>query len=121
MKVPAVLATIGSSGGPVTSSVWYGVHGDDVVVSTLAAGTKARRVRADPRVSVLIDTKDRPYRGVAIEGFGQVCPDPGLEAWMMIARRYLGPVLPATLLARGQAGDRAVIRSRPRRVRPWNL
>jgi len=121
MRIPAILATIGSSGGPVTSAVWYALDGERLIVSTPARGTKARRVDANPRVSLVVDTKERPYRGVAIEGMAEVADDPALAGWMRIAHRYLGPDLPEGFIERARNGPRSIIAITPLRARPWNL
>jgi len=76
MTVPGVLSTIGRDGGPVTSAVWFGFVGDDILISTPALRPKARNARANPLVSFVVDTKERPYRGVAIEGRAEVLEDP---------------------------------------------
>jgi PPOX class probable F420-dependent enzyme len=121
MRTPGVLATIGRSGGPVTSAVWYGIDGSALLVSTPEAGTKASNVRANGRVSFIVDSRERPYRGVAIEGNAVVVDDGNLERWMAIARRYLGDQLPAEFLERARLRPRAIIEIQPRRVRTWNL
>ncbi len=121
MKVPCVLATIGRSGGPVTSAVWYAIREDHVIVSTPAGRTKANNVTANPRVSLLVDSRDRPYSGVAIEGRATLEPDPTGEGWRYIVRRYLGDDAPAEVLERAATQERALIVIRPLRVRHWNL
>jgi PPOX class probable F420-dependent enzyme len=120
MKVPGVLATIGRKGGPVASSVWFALEGDTIIVSTPVDRTKARNARADGRVSFLVDTRERPYSGVAIEGEAEVVEDPEGLLGLAIAQRYLGDDLPERITAR-EPGSRAIIRIRPLRVRPWNL
>jgi PPOX class probable F420-dependent enzyme len=118
---PGILSTLGPRGAPITSAVWFGFLDGDVIISTPADRPKARNARLDPRVSLIVDTKDRPYRGVAIEGDAQVIDDPGKSLMRAIAVRYLGPVLPPEMEERIALRDRVVLRIRPRRVRPWNL
>lgn len=120
-RTPGVLATMGRSGGPVTSAVWFTATQNAILVSTPEAGTKASNVRRDGRVSFIVDARERPYRGVAIEGTATLISDPELECWLQIAKRYLGPDLPGDVLQRGRAGPRAVIEIAPLRVRTWNL
>ena len=118
---PGVLATVGRSGGPVTSAVWYSAEPDAIVVSTPGDGTKAARVRGDPRVSFIVDSRERPYRGVAVEGTARVIDDPDLSRWTAIARRYLGDPLPVEFLERARSRPRALIAITPLRIRTWNL
>jgi PPOX class probable F420-dependent enzyme len=120
-RIPGVLATIGKSGGPVTSAVWYALEGDQIIISTPARGTKANRVHENARVSFVVDTKERPYRGVAIEGIAAVVADPHLAGWMTIAARYLGTDIPKGVTERVLSAPRAVIAITPLRARPWNL
>lgn len=120
-KTPGVLATIGRSGGPVTSAVWFGLEGDAIVVSTPEGGSKARNAGRDGRVSFIVDSRERPYRGVAIEGRAQLQADAGLDRWRKIARRYLGDDLDEAMRRRAEAGPRIVIVIEPLRVRAWNL
>ncbi len=121
MCVPGVLSTLGKDGAPVTSAVWFGFLDGDVIISTPADRPKARNARADARVSFVVDTKEMPYRGVAIEGIADVIEDPEQELMANIARRYLGPELPAWMEQRRARGARVVLRIRAWRVRPWNI
>ena len=121
MRVPGVLATLSPKGGPVTSAVWFGLHEGDIVISTPADRQKARNARLDGRVSFVVDTKEMPYRGVAIEGVAEVIEDPERLYVRSIAHRYVGPDLPPATRERIERSERVVLRIRPRRVRPWNL
>ena len=78
-KWPGVLSTLGPNGAPITSAVWFALVGDDIVISTPASRPKARNARLDARVSFIVDTKERPYKGVAIEGTAAVIDDPARQ------------------------------------------
>lgn len=123
MRVPCVLSTLRRDGAPITSSTWYGFSPEgEVIIATPAARNKARNVRRDPRISLLVDTRDMPYRGVAIEGRGEILPDPEGRLLGAIVERYLGPADAAQMLARLDTQDeRVIIRLRPLRVRPWGM
>ena len=120
-KWPGVLSTLSPNGAPITSAVWFGIAGDDIIISTPAGRPKARNARLDPRVSFVVDTKERPYRGVAIEGLAQVIDDPDRSMMRSIAERYLGPLLPPEVEQRIAGQDRALIRIKARRIRPWGI
>jgi PPOX class probable F420-dependent enzyme len=109
------------AGAPITSAVWFAVDGEEIVISTPATRPKARNARLVSRVSFIVDTKERPYRGVAIEGVARVDEDNGKREMRTIAERYLGPILPAAMEERIAAMDRVVLRIRPTRVRPWGF
>jgi PPOX class probable F420-dependent enzyme len=119
--VPGILATIGRSGGPVTSAVWYGLEGDTILVSTPADGTKAGNIRRDGRVSFIVDAKERPYRGVAVEGHAEAVDDPQLVRWRRIAHRYVGESVSPELRERVESRPRSIILIVPRRIRAWNI
>lgn len=118
---PGVLATLSPDGWPRASSVWFALRDGCIVISTPAGRPKAANAGADRRVSFLVDTRERPYRGVAIEGLATVAPDPGGETVRAIGRRYLGPALPAEFEARIAAAERVVLVIEPVRVRTWGL
>ncbi|WP_322796744.1 TIGR03618 family F420-dependent PPOX class oxidoreductase [Tepidiforma sp.] len=118
---PGVLTTLGPDGWPRASSVWFALREGCIVISTPAGRPKAANAAADRRVSFLVDTRERPYRGVAIEGLATVTPDPGAETVRAIGRRYLGDALPPEFEARIAAAERVVLVIEPVRVRTWGL
>lgn len=120
-KVPGVLSTLSPKGAPITSAVWFALLDGEIVISTPADRPKARNARLDARVSFIVDTKEMPYRGVAIEGQAEVVEDPDKSLMRGIAMRYLGPLLPEYMRERIARSDRVVLRIRPTRVRPWNI
>lgn len=120
-KWPGVLSTLSPRGAPITSAVWFAILDDEIVISTPAARPKARNARLDARVSFIVDTKERPYRGVAIEGTATVIEDPEKRSMRTIAERYLGPDLPAAMEERIASTDRVMLRIKPSRVRPWGF
>lgn len=123
MRVPCGLSTLRRDGHPITSSTWYGFSPDgEVIVATPAARNKARNVRRDPRISFLVDTRDRPYGGVAIEGLGDILPDPEGHLLGAIVGRYLEAEEALQMLTRlHEQDERVIIRLRPQRVRPWGI
>ena len=122
MIVPCVISTLRADGAPITSATWFGFLDEDVIVATPTDRTKARNVRADPRISFIVDTKTMPFRGVAIEGTAELIEDTAGDLLMSIARRYLGD--DGALAARTRLaarGERVIVRIRPERVRPWAI
>jgi PPOX class probable F420-dependent enzyme len=122
MIVPCVISTLRADGAPITSATWFGFLDDDIIVATPTERTKARNVRADPRISFIVDTKTMPFRGVAIEGSAELIEDSAGDLLMSIARRYLGD--DGALAARTRLaarGERVIVRIRPERVRPWSI
>jgi PPOX class probable F420-dependent enzyme len=122
MIVPCVISTLRSDGAPITSATWFGFLDEDIIVATPTDRTKARNVRADPRISFIVDTKTMPFRGVAIEGTVELIDDPDGALLMSIATRYLGRDGALAARARLDArGERVIVRIRPARVRPWAI
>ena len=122
IRVPCVISTLRPDGHPITSATWYGFIDDDIVVSTPSARNKARNVRQDSRISFIVDTKQMPYRGVAIEGIAEIVADTDGAIIGSIIHRYLGPDAAAQMRARlDGVGERIILRIRAQRVRPWAI
>jgi PPOX class probable F420-dependent enzyme len=122
MVVPCVISTLRADGAPITSATWFGFLGEDIIVATPTERTKARNVRADPRISFIVDTKTMPFRGVAIEGTAELIEDPEGRLLHSIAARYLGHEGADAARERLQSrGERVIVRIRPERVRPWAI
>lgn len=121
MIVPGVLSTLKPDGSPITSAVWFGFYEGDIIISTPAGRNKAKNARADSRVSFLVDTRERPYRGVVIEGDAELLDDRMGTLARLIGGRYLGAESEAWAEARSSMPARVILRIRPRRVRPWNM
>lgn len=85
----AVLATADRHGRPEATPVWYDYREGRVRVLVHSNSRKARNIRENPRVSLTVDTRSAPYRGVVLRGeAGLSGPDPGLRR--ELALRYLG-------------------------------
>ena len=122
MRVPCVISTLRPDGHPITSATWYGFIDDDIVVSTPALRNKARNVRQDSRISFIVDTKEMPYRGVAIEGIAEIVADTDGAIIGAIISRYVGAEAAQQMGARlDGVGERVILRIRAQRVRPWAI
>lgn len=64
------LATLGKSGLPHLTAMWYGLVDGAIWFETKAKSQKAVNIRRDPRVTVLVEAYDTydQLRGVSIEG-----------------------------------------------------
>ena len=95
-----VLATADRDGRPEGTPVWFEYRDGIVRMLVHEKSRKARNVRVNPAVSLTIDTREKPFKGVVLRGQAEVRPaPPGLRG--DLARRYLGP----------QAGDRYLART----------
>lgn len=86
----ATVATLDPDGGPQTSLVWVGLHGETVVLSTTAGRRKARNLGRDPRVSLTIYDADNPYRSVDIRGTAELVDDPDKALPRELSHKYRG-------------------------------
>lgn len=86
----AVLATIGPSGRPQATPVWFLLDGDEILMNTSQGRAKLRNVQADPRVAVTIYDKDNPYLYVQVRGRVTIDPKSGARDIDRLSQRYRG-------------------------------
>jgi PPOX class probable F420-dependent enzyme len=111
----AVLGTIGASGRPQLSGVWFLAEGDAIKFSLNTARQKVKNLQANPKASVLIFDEKSPYRYLEVRGDAEVIPDPDYEFAAKVGAKY-----GANLRDRDNPGDsRVVITVRPSRVVTW--
>lgn len=90
-KALAHVATIGPSGEPQSSPVWFDWVDGRLIVSFYESSQKMRNVKRDPRVSVSIVDPDDAYRYVEIRGVAvSFEPDTDLAFMNTMAAKYLG-------------------------------
>ncbi len=90
----AKLATRRPDGRPHVASVWFVLDSDDLVFTTHHDTVKARNLRHDPRVMLVVDDEQPPFAFVSIEGSAvirEASPDELLPWTTRIAERYMGP------------------------------
>lgn len=101
----AVLGTIGASGRPQLSAVWFLAEGDTVRVSLNTSRQKLKNLQANPAVSVLILDPANPYRYVELRGDAQIEEDPDYEFAKQVGAKYGG----ADLSEHDSPGDRRMV------------
>jgi PPOX class probable F420-dependent enzyme len=110
----AVLGTIGASGRPQLSGVWFLADGDTVKVSLNTARQKVKNLQANPKVSLLI-FGEPPYRYIELRGDAEVTPDDDYLFADKVGAKY-----GADLRTRDNPGDkRVVVTIHPTRVVAW--
>lgn len=119
------LATLGRSGLPHLTAMWYGLVDGEIWFETKAKSQKAVNIRRDPRVTVLVEGGDTydTLRGVSIEGRAEIVDDPealfrvGVSVW----ERYTGPYSEQVRpLVEAMLNKRVAIRVTPDRLRSWD-
>lgn len=110
------LGTIGASGRPQLSVVWFLAEDDDTIkISLNTSRQKVRNLRANPACSVII-VGNPPYKYVEIRGDAEITPDDDYEFADKIGAKYGG----ADLRTRDNPGDkRVVVTIKPARVITW--
>jgi PPOX class probable F420-dependent enzyme len=112
----AVLGTIGASGRPQLSAVWFLAEGDTVRVSLNTSRQKLKNLQANPAVSLLILDPANPYRYVELRGDAQIEEDPDYAFAKQVGAKYGG----ADLSDHDGPGDRRmVVTIVPARVVTW--
>ena len=85
----AIVATSSSAGVPHAMPIWYAWRDGRLLFHTGADSKKMRNLRANPRISVVVDTKIAPYKVAVIEGTAAERPGDATLA-REIAIHYLG-------------------------------
>lgn len=88
----ARLATIMRDGSPQNTVIWFRRDGDTLRMVCEPNAVKARNIRRDPRVAVIVEHPTDPYRFVQFRGRAEV-DDSAAAAWdeaVTQSRRYLG-------------------------------
>ena len=110
----AVLGTIGASGRPQLSGVWFLAEGDTVRISLNTVRQKVKNLQANPKVSVLI-LGNPPYRYIELRGDAEITPDDDYEFADKVGAKY-----GADLRTRDNPGDkRVVVTIHPQRMVAW--
>lgn len=75
----ACLSTLDSDGVPHATPVFYAMLDGEVYIGTQRTRRKFKNIGNDPRVSVCIDTRQPPYKGILIQGVAQVIDDETMQ------------------------------------------
>lgn len=112
----AVLGTIGASGRPQLSGVWFLADGDTVKLSLSNTRQKLKNLLANPHASLLIFDPASPYRYLELRGDAEVTEDDNYAFADQVGAKYGG----ADLRERDEPGDvRMIVTIKPARVVAW--
>lgn len=110
-----VIGTVGASGRPQLSGVWFLAEGGTVKFSLNSARQKTKNLQANPKASFLIFDPANPYKYVELRGDVEVTPDDDYKFADQVGAKY-----GANLRDRDQPGDtRVVVTLTPARVVAW--
>ena len=111
-----VLGTIGASGRPQLSAVWFLAEDETVKISLNTSRQKVKNLQAEPKASFLIFDPENPYKYVEVRGDVEVTPDDDYSFADKLGVKYGG----ADLRERDQPGEtRVVVTINPARVIAW--
>jgi PPOX class probable F420-dependent enzyme len=113
-----VLSTVGPSGDPQATALWFLFDDADGTVR-FALNTKRQKVknlRSRPEASFLVLDPATPYRTIELRGPVEIQPDPDYEFAARLGAKYGG----ADLRAMDSPGEsRVTVTLRPRKVHTW--
>ncbi len=117
----AALASHNPDGTIHVAPVWFQYVDGDILLGTQAISRKVRNIELDPDVTVMIDSREPPYRGVMIYGTATLDTDDLVAKRIEIFARFM-PRPDADGLANGLAAryQPAVIRVHPTRFASWD-
>lgn len=84
-----IIATINKDGTPNPMPIWYLHRGGAFLMRTGANSAKAKNIRRDPRISIVVQSEQLPYKSVTVWGTATLSGDDG-GLGRDIAVRYLG-------------------------------
>lgn len=84
----ATLATIGPTGTPQQSIVWFLRAEGSVAISLNSARQKTMNLARNPRCSVVITDPTSPYRYLEIRGAAVIAPDPDYSFADQVGKKY---------------------------------
>ncbi len=91
----ATLVTLNPDGSPHVTVAWVGLEGDEIVIGTLPEQRKLANMRQDPRVALVIQTRNlNPYgllEYLVVHGSARVTEGGAPQLLQRLARTYLGP------------------------------
>jgi len=88
----ATVVTLMPSGQPQALLTWVDTDGEHVLVNTEPQRQRAKNVRRDPRVTVLIHSADSPYDWAEVRGrvVGTTTGEEAREHIDELSRKYVG-------------------------------
>ncbi|GGZ81610.1 hypothetical protein GCM10010371_46470 [Streptomyces subrutilus] len=112
----ATVATIQPDGSPQLSITWLTRDGDDLLVSTTVGRRKEKNLRADPRITVMINPANAPYTYAEVRGSATLTTEGGQELIDALSRKYTGKDYAEFNPASKDDAERVVVRVTPRKV-----
>ncbi|MEA2509690.1 MAG: hypothetical protein QOI81_310 [Actinomycetota bacterium] len=116
----AVIATLRKDGSVLLSSVWHEWRDGGFNVWIGKDDVKARHLRRDPRITLLVAGSEPPLKGIEIRGEGRFVEEAVTETAVRIATRYVGRK-EAVRYTGTFAGEDVIVRIEPGELRVWDF
>jgi PPOX class probable F420-dependent enzyme len=84
----ASLATIGSSGFPQLTEIWFLFDDDEIKLSLNTSRVKTRNLRRRPQCSLLLLDLENPYRYLEVRANAQIEPDDDYAFARKVGEKY---------------------------------
>ena len=115
----AVLATLRTDGTVLLSPVYHEWRDGGFNVWVEQQNVKARHLRRDARVTILVAESDPPLRAVEVRGLARFIEESVSEAALRIVTRYEGPEDAAADVEALRGAD-VIVRIEPGDIRAWD-
>ena len=116
----AVLATLRRDASVLLSPVWHEWRDGGFNVWVGTDDVKARHLRRDPRVTILVAGSEPPLKGVEVRGEARFIEEGVTDVAVRIATRYVGRD-EAARYAGTLAGEDVIVRIEPGELRAWDF
>ena len=116
----AVMATLRTDGSVQLSPVWHEWRDGGFNVWIGTDDVKARHLRRDPRLTLLVAGSEPPLKGVELRGEARFIEHEVTDTAVRIAAKYVGRE-EATRYAGTLAGEDVVVRLEPGKLRVWDF
>ena len=114
----AVMSTFRADGTVLLSPLWYIWEDGGFTIGMAAADGKLKHLRRDPRVTIVVNEDEFPYRGFEVRGQATLLDVPYGPVIRRIARRYVGDE--ASAFYDDERGG-TIARIEPGEMRAWDF
>ena len=116
----AVMGTLRRDGSVLLSPVWHEWRDGGFNLWIVNDDVKARHLRRDPRLTILVAGSEPPLKGVEVRGDARFVEDAVTETAVRIATKYVGRE-EAVRYTATMAGEDVIIRLEPGELRVWDF
>jgi PPOX class probable F420-dependent enzyme len=89
----AVLTTVGPTGQPQSTAIWYLVDDDGALKTSITTDRqKYKNLAANPKATLFILDPTNPYRSIEVRATIELSPDPEMALLPRFAAKYNVPV-----------------------------